>query len=250
MAPHKLEGFSGSDYRQLLLALQELGYRDVALAELDPDEQQMFVRHDVDLSLEHAFRLGKVEQELGVHSTFYVLLSTEIYNLSSAQSRRLLAGLIAQGHTVGLHFDVTVYHDEDRAELENRAADECHILEQLTGHPVSSISFHRPMKEFLNLPGNFAGRRHTYEPQFFSAVGYVSDSNGGWRHGHPLDHPAVVGRRGLQLLTHPIWWMQTEPLGPVEVMERLRRERMDADLAAMAGTVTVYKDWLATGQSK
>ena len=55
-------------------------------------------------------------------------------------------------------------------------------------------------------PAALAGRRHAYQPRTFSEMGYCSDSRGGWHHGHPLEHEAVVAGRALQLLTHPVWW--------------------------------------------
>jgi hypothetical protein len=54
----------------------------------------------------------------------------------------------------------------------------------------------------ISLPGFVSA----YDKRVFSDIGFVSDSRGGWYHGHPLDHPAVKARRALQLLTHPIWW--------------------------------------------
>jgi hypothetical protein len=39
-------------------------------------------------------------------------------------------------------------------------------------------------------------------------MAYISDSTGIWRYGHPLESEAYKARKPIQLLTHPIWWMQ------------------------------------------
>jgi hypothetical protein len=37
---------------------------------------------------------------------------------------------------------------------------------------------------------------------------YISDSTGRWRYGHPFDSEAFKTQKSIQLLTHPIWWIQ------------------------------------------
>jgi hypothetical protein len=39
-------------------------------------------------------------------------------------------------------------------------------------------------------------------------VAYISDSTGRWRYGQPLESAAFKARKPIQLLTHPIWWIQ------------------------------------------
>ena len=39
-------------------------------------------------------------------------------------------------------------------------------------------------------------------------VAYISDSTGRWRYGHPLESEAFHARKPIQLLTHPVWWVQ------------------------------------------
>ncbi|MBT3172708.1 MAG: hypothetical protein HN333_14900, partial [Rhodospirillaceae bacterium] len=77
----------------------------------------------------------------------------------------------------------------------------------MLGRSVPMISFHRPAPALQGREGRIAGRMHAYEPRFFREIGYCSDSRGAWRHGHPLDHAAVVKGKALQLLIHPLWWI-------------------------------------------
>jgi len=226
-AIHRQADFSLSDYRALIADLQGLGYRDTPLEGLVPDRRLVFLRHDVDLCIARALRVAEEEANLGVSASYYVLVSTEMYNPASAQSRDQLRRLRDLGHRIGLHFDATFYHNE-RTALETAADEECAILERLSGGPVDSISFHRPAPELMGLAGEFAGRRHTYEPNVFTEVAYISDSSGGFFQGHPLDHPSVTAGRALQLLTHPIWWADDLATPSRLALDRMRGERTDA----------------------
>jgi hypothetical protein len=47
----------------------------------------------------------------------------------------------------------------------------------------------------------------TYRQVLQGKIAYISDSNGKWRFGHPLDSEAFNMRKPIQLLTHPVWWI-------------------------------------------
>lgn len=242
MPTDALSGFVLDGYRSLLVRLRDSGYSSVRLQELRPDEPCMYLRHDIDLSLEHAAEMARAEAEMGVTSTYFVLLSTDMYNPASARSLALMAEIMDCGHEIGLHFDATQYPASD---FDAAAGRECDILSALTGRAVDTISFHRPAPELLNLSRRFAGRRHTYEPAFFSEIAYISDSNGGWHRGHPLDHPAIAARTAIQLLTHPIWWVGDGEREAVPLIRNFVSARMRHIDDSVAGTITAYAKWRA-----
>lgn len=194
------------DYRALVAALLDLGYRVCGYDDARPDRRDLILRHDIDMSIDCAVALAEAERAMGVAATYFTLLRTDMYNPWSAAGREGIRSLVALGHDVGLHFDASLYPD-DLALLDAACADECDALEQVSGAPVRMVSFHRPAKPLQGLARTIGGRRHAYEPAFFAQMGYSSDSNGAWAHGHPLDHDALKEGRALQLLTHPIWWI-------------------------------------------
>jgi hypothetical protein len=49
---------------------------------------------------------------------------------------------------------------------------------------------------------------NVYGPAVRGDLAYISDSTGRWRYGHPLDSNAFRARKPIQLLIHPIWWIQ------------------------------------------
>jgi hypothetical protein len=179
----------------------------------------LILRHDLDMSIQAAIPIAKIEKSLGVVSTYFVLLRTEMYNPYSAAGRHDLLHLLELDHDLGLHLDASNYRDDDQS-LERAVAFECDALEALIGRPVETVSFHRPTESLLDGRDRIAGRRHTYENFFFKEMAYCSDSRGAWRHGHPLDLPAIADGRALQLLTHPIWWNATAGEGVQEKLDR------------------------------
>jgi hypothetical protein len=197
--------FSSAGYAALLAAFRARGYEARSYDDADPGRRHLILRHDLDMSVEAALPIAALEAEAGVAATYFVLLRTEMYNVQSAAAARALSAIAGHGHAIGLHLDAALYADDDAA-LEAAAAAECAMLEQILARPVAVISLHRPAPCLRGRAGRLAGRRHAYEPRFFSEMGYCSDSRGAWHHGHPLDHPAVAAGRALQLLTHPIWW--------------------------------------------
>jgi hypothetical protein len=203
--------FSQEGYRALLLNFRKLGYSPSFLHRFEAVAGTLISRHDIDISLPDALTVARIEGELGWQSDFYFLLTSDLYNLSSARSKGILKEIASLGHAIGLHFDASLYGDPaslTREQLSYGIQAEAENLRDIIDGPVYSVSFHRPLKRFQGMPGLLAGLPHAYEPRFFCDVAYVSDSKGGWHHGHPLDHQAVSKQLPLQLLTHPIWWTQ------------------------------------------
>lgn len=244
----QLTAFGPGEYEIVVSALLAQGYSAVSLTEIRRDQPHIFLRHDVDLCPYRALQIARREALLGVRATYYFLVSTSLYSIASAENRRILEEIIALGHDIGLHFDAEQYSDNVGA-LDEFAEQECEILELCSRRPIQSISFHRPAPQYLNRPTAIAGRRHCYEPAFFAEIGYISDSNGGWNHGHPLDHPAVAERRAIQLLTHPIWWCNDAATPTVETIEGFLEVRRAGIRDALAGTITAYHNALKSNNT-
>lgn len=232
--------FTPAGYRALLRALKDRGYRSVDYPEVDPAASHLVLRHDLDMSIEAALTLARLEQETGLQASYFVLLRGELYNPFSAASVAGLKELVALGHRVGLHLDASLYGDTPEA-LEAAAAHECALLETLLDRPVGCLTFHRPAQSLLGLDRPLAGRLHGYMPRFFSEIGYVSDSRGGWHHGHPLDHPAVAAGTALHLLTHPIWWTGPTPGDPVATLDAFLARRTETLKDHLAANCEPYR---------
>jgi hypothetical protein len=176
--------FSLAHYRELVEAAQAGGYRFAGF-EREPREGDLLLRHDVDLSLEAALELAKLEAELGARATYFLLRESVFYNLDSAVGRAALATLRDLGHAVGLH---AVY---PRAELDSRF------------DPV--VAWHNPDPEYMRVP--LGGAVNVMQDGFFDPERYRSDSNQHWRSGCPHRELAAGAFPWLQLLTHPEIWV-------------------------------------------
>jgi len=206
--------FTQAGYRELVQEIMDRGYEVRGYGEAVPDERQLILRHDIDMSTQAALDMAKTERELGVTATYFVLTRSRLYNPLAADHAGALRGILDLGHQIGLHFDASFYPDADQAEF--GAAMEIALLESFFEVEIRAISFHRPIRELLDGPPEFLGRVNAYGRRYFSEMAYVSDSRGAWNHGHPLEHPCFKKGQAMQLLTHPIWWWGDQPQSPAE----------------------------------
>jgi len=170
-------------------------------------KKKLIIRHDVDFSIEYAFKMAKIEKENSIKSNYFFMLSSPFYNLFSKDSQRMIEEISNFGHSVNLHFDASIY--ANLKNIKKYIKKEIIIFEKLIKKKCSIISFHRPSKELLCLKKNLIGFKHTYENNFFKKIGYVSDSSGYWKFGHPLEMKEFNENKSIQFLTHPIWWQNT-----------------------------------------
>ena len=168
---------------------------------------QLFLRHDVDVSLKRALMMAEIENQCGVCATYMVIPSSLLYDLEAKSSRLMLRQLVDQGHELGMHFDVD---DDGRSNGSSLGMNEDSIyragnyLGSLIDTSVKSISFHRPMPHFLRGPMTICGMVNAYADRLMAC--YISDSKGSWKAGEPLPLLINFDRPIVQLLIHPIWW--------------------------------------------
>lgn len=172
-------------------------------------ERRIYLRHDVDYSLEMALRLAEVNAELGVQGTFCVLLRSQIYNLLSDRSLSVLEKMATLGQNLGLHGSVSPTQPDDGAvESRIRADFEC---VRYNCSVVSAVcSWHNPTPEVLERhlgSPTVGGLVNAYSASFVREIPYYSDSN--MRHSVE-DFMRLVGDGGspsMQLLLHPLNWV-------------------------------------------
>ena len=190
-------------YRRFLRELLAEGYDFRTFTEPLRDGD-IALRHDVDLSVAAALTMAELEAELGVQSTYCVLLTSSLYNPLQSTNREAIGQIDALGHDIALHFSTHEYWPEDdppsQEAIETRVRDERDVLETIVS-TAETVSFHRPPQWVLDR--EFEGFESTYAPRFFSDIGYVADSNQRWR-----DEPPRIDElpETVQLLTHPGLW--------------------------------------------
>jgi hypothetical protein len=193
--------FELDHYRELLEAAKEGGYRFASFGRA-PESGDLFLRHDVDLSLAAAIEMAELEADLGAHATYFLMTESVFYNLASKEGVAAVARLRELGHAVGLHAVYPNVALDDRFD------------------PV--LSWHNPDPELMSEPISQA--TNAYAAPYFIPTSYRSDSNQHWRSGCPHDELRAGSFPWLQLLVHPEIWVY-----PGATMAQTMRAMLDSE---------------------
>lgn len=213
--------FSPDHYRYFLETSLQAGYASQTFEQYcrEPRERVLLLRHDVDVSLELAVEMARVEQSVGVRSTYFIRVHAVGYNPFSRDSYRSLHWLEDSGFEVGLHHEVGgfVMGGVSAAEQLQR---EVASLEAALGRPVWGVAGHLPRHASRHLNQEdlrAAGIQYEAgEERFNRGITFVSDSNRCWKPACPCS--LVEDAPSLYAAVHPVWWM-----GQVADPEVLRR---------------------------
>lgn len=199
--------FTLDNYRLMLTEFAKAGYAFTSFKDAESArEPYLILRHDIDVSLSAATDIAAIEHEMGIPSTFFIAARSPFYNILSSTSAQTLVRLRHLGRDVAAHLDLSIYGREHE-----RAILEIDLLSEFYPHTNKEIaSLHHPGDlAQLEILMDCLPIRPVYEPVLKGKVTYVSDSTGRWRFGNPLELPAFRNKENIQLLTHPIWWVQT-----------------------------------------
>lgn len=203
--------FSRSTYAAMLETLARSDYRFLTFSgELGGLSENQFrrlclLRHDVDISLDYAADMARIERAHGVRSTYFLMLRSPMYNLLSRHAAAVIQQLLTLDHEIGLHFDAGCPRLRGIT-LEEAICFEIDTLSSLVGQRIRTFSFHQPSDEAIRLRVAIPGVINTYHPEQLSGYKYISDSNRIWRGMDPFEF-ARSGFDRVHILTHPIWWM-------------------------------------------
>ena len=176
--------FDLEHYAEILGAAQVGGYRFATFGH-DPERGDLFLRHDVDLSLAAAVTMAELEAAHDVRTTYLLMTESVFYNLASSEGVSAIARLRELGHAVGLH----AVHPN--VELDARF------------DPV--VSWHNPRAEYMS--ETIPGAINVYAEPYFAPATYRSDSNQHWRSGCPHEELQRGGFPWLHILVHPEIWV-------------------------------------------
>lgn len=233
---YNIEDFTEENYRKILnKAKEKYLFSEFKIENIEcSSEHMILLRHDIDYSVNRAYRLAMIEREENVKSTYFVHFHSPMYNPLEAGQTRLLKQIAFMGHDIGLHFDHAFYIDvmqiTDDEIMIKKAIKEKELLENLIDANVNVVSFHNP--EASNTLGiqdaYYAGMVNAYARIIKERFHYCSDSNGYWRF-ERLSDVIEKGYDRLHILTHPEWWTPEE-MSPYDRIRRCVHGRMDANL--------------------
>lgn len=203
--------FTYKSYSELINFAKELGYCFRTYRDIDTNEKTIVLRHDIDMSLDKAVEMAELELALGVKSTYFVLLTSNFYNMLSNDSISKICRIKKLGHSIGLHFDEANYpeHVGNTIVVEQLIMGEIELLSCLLDSSVDTFSYHRPSNTILESYLEIPGLINSYGRDFFEGFKYVSDSRRNWR--EPIMD--ILGSNKfdkIHILTHPFWYYVNE----------------------------------------
>lgn len=203
--------FTYNAYEGLIDLLKDHGYVVSSYHDWSEREKCVILRHDIDFDLAKAAEMAKLEQKIGVRSTYFALLTSDFYNVFSERSFELLCEIAACGHEIGLHFDEVRYPTLSGNEeaITGKIMEECRLLESAVGMKITTVSMHRPTKAILEADLKIPGIINSYGSVYFKGFKYLSDSRRRWREpAEDIIRSGLFDR--LHILTHAFWYEHEE----------------------------------------
>jgi len=200
---NELQDFTYGAYIKFLTLLKKR-FKIIPFSEVSGETDSFLIlRHDVDASLESALKMARVEQKLGIRSTYFVLFSHKFYNLLEKDSLTILREISELDHEIGLHYDVGTYESYGR-DLMETLENEIKLLERLLNRKVFSIACHNVSLMTGKDPfRGIAGYMNAYDPVL--CENFVSDSCRAWFLKDLSRLLECNWKRG-QLLIHSFLW--------------------------------------------
>lgn len=200
--------YSLESYRSIIERAISSGYAFVPFShQTKPAAGSIYLRHDVDYSLELAHRLARVNAEMKVAGTFFVLLRSHAYNLLSDSSQAIVRRIHELGQQVALH---AVTDNGSPESIENRLRSDFQFGQREFPFLSPVFSWHNPTPEIIEQTSSLSeigGLTNIYANHFTREAIYRSDSN--MRHSVDSFMDLVGARQAqpLQLLFHPLIWV-------------------------------------------
>ncbi len=203
--------FTYDSYIGLIHRLKSKGYQFTDYYKWPEVPQPVIFRHDIDQDIGKALKLARIEKEENVKSTYFVLLTSEFYNVFADKNACMLREISSMGHDIGLHFDEmndpSIVGNNDK--IIEKIIMEADVLMRALNIKIGVVSMHQPSKDILDADLEIPGIVNSYGKLFFKDFKYVSDSRRRWR--EPIDeYVDQSSYQRLHILTHAFWYNEVE----------------------------------------
>lgn len=201
--------FTYNSYINLIKLLSNNNYHIISYKDSNQHDKCVILRHDIDYDISKAVQFAEIEERIGVSSTYFVLVTSDFYNIFSKRNAEMLKRINELGHNIGLHFDEVRYPGATLRELKLLITNEAKILESVIGCKINTVSMHRPSKEVLESDMQIPNLINSYGKKYFNEFKYLSDSRRRWR--EPVEEIITSGEYNrLHILTHAFWYNEEE----------------------------------------
>jgi len=201
--------FDLEEYCDILLQALEEGFAFQTFSDYldNPQRKVILLRHDIDVSLEYGMQMARIEQHLGITSTFFVRLHSYFYNLLEEENMKRLAELAEMNFEVGIHQEIYKF-TADRQELIDILKIEKKLVEAIIGKQILGVATHLPKKNVIKMTPDFlaeAGFRYRPGSEIFNQDAiFISDSNKKWKR-YSFREALAISDKILANI-HPVWW--------------------------------------------
>jgi hypothetical protein len=200
------------NYKKIINYIKMKGYEFSSYTNQKVCNKSIFLRHDIDYSLDLAVIFAKINNLLGVKGTFFIQVRCPIYNILAFNSIENLKEIVKNNQDIGIHLVLPDNKIEciDIKYLEKLLNNDYEILSGIIPETKKVFAWHNPSSifnadktlidihigDFINAYGKFAE----------SEVPYYADSN----MRYTLDELIGIIDKGEQLLQYAIapmqWW--------------------------------------------
>lgn len=221
-------------YRQIIRGIKSTE-KNMTYAEAIGKSAFVIMRHDVEFSIERAYKMSLVESEEAFSSTYFVQITNNSYNAFSKTSIDMIKDMAARGHTIGLHYHLN--GELNPILVRDGVRDQLRIMSEMLGMEINCYSFHRPVKEVYYYNISIPYTINAYSKEFFTYaenvkdddildVKYIADSKHRWNYGYP-DYKTLMKYDKVQILVHPFSWTE-EGYENLDNFRSLIREKQQA----------------------
>lgn len=202
------------DYKMFLEGIQSNQFQiqtanDYITGNLSQDKVNIFIRHDVDISLKRSLRMVEIEKDLGIHSTYLFRVYAERYSFERAVP--VIKKLTKWGFDIGLHYETLSQAHGDKSKAIQLFEENIIDIRKLT--PIKVVAAHgqRGYKNrdiWENVDKDRLQIKSFYD---MNPDMYLSDAGG--KRLKKKDEKVLFGRvyeakpgDVVQILIHPDWW--------------------------------------------
>ena len=211
---YRFDDFILGNYRKLLsLALQNYSFS--FYSNIDSyNDKTIILRHDVEFSVPIALEMAKIEQQLGIQSTYFIQLHGDFYNALESNTFNMLKEIESLGHEIALHFDAHFWQIKNEKDLDQFLLIDKETFTTYFQVKPKVFSFHNNNAFTLSCTKNtYTGMINVYAEKYKKEIGYCADSTGYWRYEILEDRLKAAKDSVLQVLIHDGMW-QKEVLPP------------------------------------
>lgn len=198
-----MRDFSLVSYEDLLVSIQNLDYPILSIEKYIEMEypKAVFIRHDVDRKPLNSLKVAKLENSLGISTTYYFRY------VGSSNNLKIIEEIKHLGHEIGYHYETLSLANGDFDLAIELFSEQLSYFRKIA--PIVTVSMHgSPLSKYNNFdiwkvtsPEKFQLNGDVFKTIDYSDVYYLTDTGRAWnstknnlrdRPENALPHPADV----------------------------------------------------------